>query len=124
MLNGECLEWKGATRGGRFNQYGNYRGRMAHRVAWELVHGEIPDGKFVLHHCDNPKCVNVQHLFIGTLSDNARDMVDKGRHGMARLNWESVEQIRKLLADGESQKALSQRFGVSVGHICCIEKRK
>jgi hypothetical protein len=79
-----CIEW-GAS---RFPQgYGqikvNYQNRKAHRVAWELAHGPIPDGLVVCHRCDNPPCCNVDHLFLGTHSDNTRDMHAKGRANKA-----------------------------------------
>ncbi|WP_368493194.1 HNH endonuclease [Deinococcus sp.] len=75
-----CWPWQGTiSRTG----YGviTYHKRQwrTHRLAWVLTHGEIPEGLFVCHHCDNPICCNPQHLFLGTPLDNARDMVAKGR---------------------------------------------
>lgn len=73
-----CWEFQGAKR----HPYGykKFSGKQAHRVMWELVYGPIPAGLFVLHHCDNPACVRPDHLFLGTIADNARDMRQKGRH--------------------------------------------
>jgi len=80
----ECWEWKG-WRTGR-NGYGQFiiQGHRfrAHRVAWELSTGISPNGLLVCHHCDNKPCCNPSHLFLGTVSDNARDMVKKGKHPM------------------------------------------
>ena len=87
MPNG-CLEW---TQGGNSKGYGamSFEGRptLTHRVAWILVNGPIPDGLFVLHHCDNPPCCETApseaypdgHLFLGTHNDNAADRDTKGR---------------------------------------------
>lgn len=76
----ECWVWKGA-RGGKGYGSKMIRGKAyrTHRLAWEWVNGPIPDGMMVLHRCDNPPCCNPNHLFIGTNTDNMRDMVAKGR---------------------------------------------
>lgn len=72
-----CWKW---IAGHYKNGYGNFRGSKAHRVSWELAHGRIPEGLYVLHKCDVRDCVNPNHLFLGTYKDNMVDMVSKGRH--------------------------------------------
>ena len=83
--SGRCWEWlaaKNSSGYGRLNNNG--RNHLAHRVAWILTNGPIPEGDHygticVLHHCDNPPCVNPAHLFLGTIQDNVNDMIEKGR---------------------------------------------
>lgn len=81
-----CHEWTGAK---LYSGYGviRHKGKStgAHRVAWEMKNGPIPQGMFVCHKCDNPKCVNPDHLFIGTVRDNTKDMMQKGRHPAQKL---------------------------------------
>lgn len=81
----ECIEYEGARTTKGYGQYTLPVGRgkyimLAHRVAYELAHGPIPAGLQVMHTCDNPPCVNPEHLRVGTGSDNMRDCVEKGRH--------------------------------------------
>src|SRR3990167_3892348 len=81
--NTGCWLWTGAT---RYDGYGTrpWRGKtsaQAHRIAWEVFRGPIPDGLQVLHRCDVRCCVNPDHLFLGTQLDNMRDMIQKGRKG-------------------------------------------
>lgn len=81
-----CVLWLSAvndTGYGVFNfrSGGRKRSALAHRMAWALEHGFVPEGSCVLHRCDVPSCVNPAHLFLGSMLDNVRDMVAKGRHG-------------------------------------------
>lgn len=94
----------------------------AHRLAWALHNGMDPTGLVVRHSCDNTRCVNPDHLSIGTDQDNADDKVSRGRqlanekHPMAVLNWDSVNEIR---SSSNSGAAMARKFGVSAN---CISK--
>ncbi len=97
---------------------------LAHRVAWELKHGGVPDGFFVLHHCDNPRCVNVDHLFLGDHSINMRDKIAKGRGAkgeriaQSKLAESEVREIRERYAKGGiDQYQLAKAYGVTQGCI-------
>lgn len=115
-----CWEWQGSKdkKGyGRINI--NKRPVLTHRFAWELENGPIPDGKDVLHSCDNPCCVNPSHLFLGTNDDNIADKVDKGRqergsgHHRAKLTENQVIEIRRRYALGNiSHSQLAAEYGV------------
>ena len=74
-----CWEWNGAMSSGYGSFHYNGKTESAHRVSYRINIGEIPDGLFVCHHCDNPKCVNPNHFFLGTNGDNMRDAIKKGR---------------------------------------------
>jgi hypothetical protein len=116
--DGGCWPWTGAVNSDGYGNFGKGRGSAkAHRVAWEMSVGPIPDGLQVLHHCDNPPCCNPAHLFLGTHTDNMRDMVRKGRDGRRRLNEEIVQQARRLWREGWTQRAVADRYGVSEATI-------
>lgn len=80
-----CWEWTGSTdrkEGYGYVHLGGHEVRRpmkAHRLSWEIHNGPIPEGQWVLHHCDNPKCVKPAHLFLGNRTDNMRDAARKGR---------------------------------------------
>ena len=113
---------------GAFSWHGENIG--AHRAAWMLYKGEIPDGMNVLHKCDNRLCVNPDHLFLGNQKDNILDMVNKKRHihGVMfphlKLNDEKVREIRRRYGAGCSDMAeLAREYGVALQTISTIIKR-
>ncbi|HCL6635739.1 HNH endonuclease [Citrobacter freundii] len=106
---------------------------LSHRVAYELYNGSIPPGLMVCHKCDNPCCVNPQHLFLGTAQDNMDDKILKGRHvgakkgeshHRARLTEWQVEEIRQRLKQSESQLSIAASMGVSKTLISNIKTGK
>lgn len=116
---GGCWLWQGATMVsgyGNVHVPGDSNAKLAHRVAWMLVNGEIPRGIMVCHRCDTPACVNPDHLFLGTQKENIVDMVRKDRSGR-KLNWEQVDAIRIAEAAGEQAALIAERFGISKGHV-------
>lgn len=132
--SGECWIW---TAGRETNGYGRFDApglpRRAHRTAWVLTYGDIPDGLHCLHHCDTPLCCNVSHLFLGTPADNVQDMINKGRKnpaigersGNSKLTEAEVKEIRELYFTKQCGVVeLAKRFGVSRVTIRQIYTRK
>ena len=125
-----CWDWIGCVLESGYGQikidYTNYR---AHRIAYYLVYGIDPGNQYVCHTCDNPKCCNPKHLFLGEPLDNSTDMVTKGRssrqkgekHGKAKLTEIQVRLIRK---SNETPTRLAPRFGVSPSLISQIRHHR
>lgn len=114
-----CWLWQGSLTNG----YGYFKssiGTLAHRFSWTLYNGRIPKGLCVLHKCDVLRCVNPNHLFLGTRADNNLDRDLKGRqkinkhenHPMAKLTWKDVHYIRNARALGASFRQLAKQFNV------------
>ena len=141
-----CWIWAASRTSQGYGQVNaNRRPTVAHRVAWELSYGPIPDGLFVCHHCDNRACVRPDHLFLGTAADNGADMARKGR-SMAgdrnpsrlypdrikrgeqlphtKLTEDGVRQIRRLHATGYTYDQLARMFSVKKMAICDAVNRK
>lgn len=144
-----CIEWGGARNEKGYGNvsFGRARRARSHRVAWALANGRDPGALCVCHRCDNPACVNPDHLFLGTKRDNTRDMIAKGRmisppvhsgdhhplrrdpsrvprgerNGMAKL---TPEQVREIFLSSLSCTKTQRAFGVSEGTILDIRKRR
>lgn len=137
--SGNCWTWMAAIDGkgyGRINAPGR-KMVAAHRFSYELAFGPIPDGLFVCHRCDNRRCVNPDHLFLGTAKDNTADMIAKGRgkrpplpnvkgerHPGVKLTAVQVMAIREAVATGVQQRILAMQYGVCKATISLIIKRK
>ena len=129
----ECWEWQ-AYRDKRGYGHLRYDGRLhlAHRIAWSLTNGPIPEGLGVLHHCDNPSCCNPTHLYVGTAADNSADMVRRNRlrpaYGSlsvrAKMTEADVLEIRRLRAEGATVPAIAQMYGKHHNHIANIVYRR
>jgi hypothetical protein len=107
---------------------------LVHRLAWTLARGPIPDGMEVCHSCDNPPCVNDSHFFLGTQSDNSKDMWAKGRgrrfpirygerHHFAKMTEALVAALRSEYVKGSlthGSGALSRKYGIHYSTVCRI----
>lgn len=122
-----CWNFNSVRKDGRANVFffgGRYM--VAYRASFAMHKGPIPTGLQVLHRCDNPRCVNPDHLWVGTQVDNLEDCVAKGRnavfvgeaHGQAKLTEDDVRAIRaEYAAGGVTLRALASRYGMSVGGL-------
>ena len=128
-----CWEWKAGLVGMGYGKW-RFKGKdiRAHRHAYQLAKGDIPEGMFVCHKCDNPRCCNPSHLFLGTPKENTADMLAKNRVGrmfgtcnpQAKLTDADVLQIRNRVANGEKQSELASEFGISRSTMCHIIQGK
>jgi hypothetical protein len=124
-----CWNWKGFIAP---NGYGRikFKGQQsnAHRFAWIAYNGEIPEGLFVCHHCDNKKCCNPEHLFLGAHQDNMDDGKAKKRfrslageaHGMHTLTNDDIWYIRAKRAKGWRQVRIAAVLGIHSGTVSRI----
>lgn len=130
-----CIPWtaSGTAKGYgvlRINGDKNGLRSTAHRIAWVLKNGDIPAGVMVLHRCDNPSCVNADHLFLGSPQDNTADMVSRDRHAWrVRTPWQKLnatdgERIRDLRRAGCTQQEIADWLDVSRPLISMIESGK
>lgn len=128
-----CWNWTGSHNRNKWGKrYGTIqmgeKNMLAHRVSYEIFKKAIPKGKIICHQCDNESCVNPDHLWIGTYSDNMQDMIQKGRGNFlskennvsSKLSNSDVEKIRELKIEGMMVKDIASLFKVSrqtIGNI-------
>lgn len=131
----DCWEWQGIRNS---NGYGRFSYKdshvLAHRMAFRMFFGEIPDGMVVCHRCDNRLCVNPRHLWLGTQRENLSDAATKGRmyrpdsradrNGNTSLTWDKVRAIRKMNNEGTKKYLIAKAFGVSPSTITNIVKHQ
>ncbi len=122
-----CWFWTGARNKLGYGLFGvGRRSELAHRVAYKLVYGAIPEGALLRHRCDNPSCVRPDHLLPGDNLSNMQDSVERGRrasrkgtlNGRAKLTGDQVQEIRRLYAAGNTTiLVLAARFGMGKSQI-------
>lgn len=136
----ECWEWQGMLNN---HGYGvivtENKRKYAHRESYKEFIGEIPNSKCVCHTCDNPKCINPKHLWIGTREDNNKDTVKKGRHNYginlipamkgekspnSKLKNEDIFDIRQMLEKNIKRKEIEKKYKISRGHLSMIANRQ
>lgn len=127
-----CWEWTGSTTVGYGSLkipeiYGDFK-ILAHRLAWVAFKGKgITKGRFVCHHCDNPRCFNPDHLFLGTQEENLSDCSSKGRtmtgslNGNSKYTREQILEVIELLKEGKSGVLINSITGISKTHISRIK---
>ena len=132
-----CWPWTGAVNEDGYGLVWDGRAVQAHRVAWRLTFGPIPEGIHVLHHCDNPPCQRPDHLFLGTHKMNMEDRQAKGRqavgdataqwgmtNGQVKFTTEQVVEIRRARAFGALLRHISAEYGISMAQASRIGSGK
>ena len=119
-----CLIWQGAVNSDGYARVawkGSGNGKL-HRIVYELTTGEDIEGKVIRHKCDNPLCINPEHLTIGSHTDNMRDRDERERHGKAKLTHEEVREIRRLDESGQYRRVqIARMFNIdprTVSSLC------
>lgn len=124
-IDGEtgCWNWTAALTGG----YGSFQSGKAHRFSYRVLKGKIPKGAHVCHSCDNKKCVNPDHLWLGTAKDNLVDAARKGRMARGERQWQAKlknEDVTQIRTNGKSSRENAEMFGISIHTVNDIRRRK
>jgi hypothetical protein len=126
-----CWLWTGSAPKGYGRVWINGKTERAHRAAWIMKNGAIPQGLNVLHRCDTSRCVNVSHLFLGTHADNIEDCINKQRRVIGDHRGEkcwtaklTAEQVIAIRADPHTNAVVAREYGMDRSTICDIRNRK
>ena len=128
-----CWLWNGSLNNKGYGEIGGDAGGpnvLAHRASWKIHFGELPNNVGVLHRCDNPRCVNPSHLFLGTQKVNMLDCKAKGRTTLgernrhAKLTNENILEIRSMADAGMLQTEIARLFNISASTISMIVNKK
>lgn len=121
----QCIVWPFGRCYGYGRVWTGVTTMQAHRLAWQIEHGDVPSGMLVCHSCDNNPCFNPTHLFLGTIGDNNHDRHRKKRdakrenHGRAKLTQQQVFAIRQ---DLRVQHMIAAEYGITQGHVSRIKR--
>ena len=123
----ECWEWKGCVGKNGYGGWGyRYTRKNAHKACYELFFGKVSNA-LVLHTCDNKRCCNPEHLYLGTQKDNMRDVIQRGlfanQKGKSSLTAQDVKHIRQLLEAGQSLTSIGKQYGLTKSTISAIKRR-
>lgn len=120
--NGECLESTYKVHSAAKPAYVTHKNKLVSvpRAAWKYHNGEIPKGLFICHRCDNPKCFLIEHLFLGTHTDNMQDMIKKGRDnnwGQRKYSSDTLEKAKQLRQQSYSCKKIAEMLNMTEGAV-------
>jgi predicted XRE-type DNA-binding protein len=127
LMESGCHEWRSTLhRGGYGKFWFNGKQSPAHRVAWELLVGEIPEGSWVLHKCDNRKCVNPEHLYLGDAKQNKLDTIERcDWYGNMQVSFDTIKEIRARYENGGvTQQQLADEYGIHQTQVSRLVKLK
>lgn len=120
--DGDCLIFTGARTPLGYGKIGTSDGtRSVAKLVWEDAHGPVPPGKMLRHACDNPPCIKLDHLVLGTAKDNTWDMMLRGRSPRTTL---TPDEVRAIRADRRTQQQIADEYGVNQTTISLLQRRR